>query len=161
MSGENPIDLDPDELAREADRVDLPPENDAGPAPRFELKGEAPAVSTWAAYTPGVSEVVSILVCPGWHLTDQEKESLADALTPVLEDLFPGGLGDPRWAPYFRLVAVAGGIVLSRYDPEAGRFPPLQEPDDQAEGERQERPAPSKPAGTRKPFTTVSSDGGE
>jgi hypothetical protein len=127
---ENPVLVDSDELAAEAERVELPPGEPAAPAgegaaPVFQLVEEPPPAA-WAEITPGIVEAVDLFVCPAWELTAPEKSALADALAPALDQAFPGGIGDERWAPYFRLLIVAGGIVAMRFDRNAGKLKPLR-----------------------------------
>lgn len=94
-----------------------------------------PPPSTWAPICPGAVVVLDTFVMPNWKLTGEEKEALSESLAAVLDDLFPGGIGSERWAPYFRLAFVAGGIVLTRWNREEG-LPPLH-----AEAKEQPEPA--------------------
>lgn len=123
-TGANSVEVDEERIAAEmAAAVEA---SDAGAQPGAPVAAEegAPAPSTWAPMCPGVVAVLDTFVVPNWQLKPEEKDGLAEALAPVLDDLFPGGLGSERWAPYFRLLAVAGGIVLTRWDREKG-LPPL------------------------------------
>lgn len=109
----------------------------AGAAPEQATGAEAqaapvegePQPSSWAPICPAVVFALDVFGMPNWKLKPEEKTALQECLAPVLDDLFPGGLGSERWAPYFRLLAVCGGIVLVRFDPEKG-LPPLHAEDD-------------------------------
>lgn len=128
----NELDVDNDELAAEAAAVPLPSDS----TPQSDVDGAAasgqpdaagtPAPASWAPLTPPIFEAVDLFVCPAWKLTAQEKAALADALAPVLDRLFPGGVSDERWAPYFRLLLVAGGVVAMRYDRTTGKLQPMR-----------------------------------
>lgn len=126
----NPVELDTAALDAEADRLlhDSPP----------ELTGEAPApagqagelvssngLGSWNEVTPGLVAAADVLILPQWQLRDDEKKNLAGALGDVLDQIFPGGMSDARWAPYVRLVAVSIAIVAVRRDPKTGSLPPL------------------------------------
>ncbi len=132
MSGENEVEVDQDAIAAEVAAVELPP--DTSP-PGAGIGGEAgvpgaPALvepaASWIHVTPAIVSGLDLFVCPAWQLTGDEKTALADALAPALDQLFPGGLGAERWAPYFRLLVVAGGIVVLRYDRDTGKLKPLR-----------------------------------
>ena len=118
----NTLDIDPAALAAEADAaVGLQGASFAGspgePVP-------APAES-WAPVVAGMMGLADV-VAPNWELQAEEKSAFADALTPILDQLFPGGFGNEKWAPYVRLVAVSAGIVLVRL--ENGQLRPLRRP---------------------------------
>lgn len=130
---ENELEVDHAALATEAERVELPTDTSA-PGADAPAGGDAPgatippaASESWSAVTPGLIVVLDLVVCPNWELTDDEKTEFGAALVPVLHRLFPGGLGDERWAPYFRLAAVTLAIAASRFDREKFRFKPLRE----------------------------------
>lgn len=127
---ENELEVDHAALAADAAAVPLPENLDA-PGAAAEAGGDAPGAdmappASWAPLTPGLVSAVDLFVCPNWDLQDAEKLELAAALAAVLDQVFPGGLGDERWAPYLRLLIIAGGIVAARYDPDAGRISPLR-----------------------------------
>lgn len=128
----NELDVDQDQLAAEAAAIPVPDDApapgapDQPAAPGVELEPGAPAPSAWAPVTPSIVALLDKLACPAWELTADEKNELAESLAPVLDQVFPGGLGSERWAPYVRLVFVAAGITLARYDAERGKFRPLR-----------------------------------
>ena len=131
MTAENQHDLDLAALAREADAVPLPDTAElvaaTGSSDEPGSPGEPAPSASWAPITPGIVAGVDLFVCPGWKLTDAEKTALADALTPALDQAFPGGLGDEKYASWVRLLIVTGGIVALRYDRDTGRLAPLRE----------------------------------
>lgn len=118
----NAHDIDPAALAAEADAVPLP---ELGPDLGAGQEAAAPPPSPWASMTPGFVEALAVVVLPSWGLAAEEKAAVADALAPVLDDIFPGGLGAERWAPYLRLVLVGASVAAAHRDPETGRWPPL------------------------------------
>lgn len=124
----NELEVGQETLAAEAEGIALPGgaelEQPTSAAPGTELAPAPPA--SWAPITPAIVEGVDLFVCPAWELTADEKRALADALAPALDQLFPGGIGDERWAPYFRVLVVAGGIVALRYDRKSGKLRPLK-----------------------------------
>jgi hypothetical protein len=107
--------------AADAENTGIPVSSSAAAAGAAE-----PVPSSWAPICPAVVQVLDLFVCPNWKLREEERTALEESLAPVLDDLFPGGVGDARWAPYFRLAFVVGGVALSRLDRETGRFPPLR-----------------------------------
>jgi hypothetical protein len=84
----------------------------------------APAES-WAPVVAGMMGLADV-IAPNWELQPAEKDAFADALSPILDQLFPGGFGNERWAPYVRLLAVSAGIVMVRV--ENGQLKPLRAP---------------------------------
>lgn len=137
--GTNRVEVDEARIAAEmAAAANTAPELATGEAPAAQGApvtdpAAPPRESSWAPICPAVVTVLDTFVMPNWQLTADEKAGLGEALAPVLDDLFPGGLGSERWAPYFRLLAVCGGIVLTRYDREKG-LPPLHAEEDAKEG---------------------------
>lgn len=125
------VEVDHADLAAQAEHIELPPDETAAPeAPGAAIAGVpatqvSPQRAPWSALCPGIVSALDLLVCPAWELTDAEKAALADSLGPALDQLFPGGLGDERWAPYFRVLLIAGGIVALRYDPRRRTLKPL------------------------------------
>lgn len=126
----NPVELDTAALDAEADRLL------AGAAPELTqdpTTAAAPGagelvnngLGSWIEVTPGLVAAADVLLLPQWHLRTEEKDQLAGALGSVLDQLFPGGMSDPRWSPYLRLVAVSVAIGVAHRDPETGKFPPL------------------------------------
>ncbi len=132
METGNELDVDQEQLAAEAAALEVP--TDATPPPGGAAPGPDTAAgqidqappSSWAPVTPSIVALLDKLVCPAWELKADEKLELADALAPVLDQVFPGGLGSERWAPYVRLAFVSAGITLARYDGERGKFQPLR-----------------------------------
>lgn len=123
----NTLDIDHDVLTAEAEMAlggrPLP-----GNAPGAFTAGavdNAPPVESWAPVVAGFMGLADV-IAPNWELQDAEKGAFADAVTPILDNLFPGGLGNERWAPYVRLVAVTAGIVMVRV--ENGKLRPLRAP---------------------------------
>jgi hypothetical protein len=124
----NPVELDTIALDAEADRIfaESPIESatatGAGdPVPELGHTG----LGSWNEVTPGLVAAADVLLLPQWHLADEEKAQLAGALGGVLDQLFPGGMNDPRWAPYLRLAAVSVAIVVTHRDPTTGKLPAL------------------------------------
>jgi hypothetical protein len=132
VNGHNTVDVDAAALTAEADSIAAA----AAPALNADTSAQsasdaanteaAPAGASWLPVCPGVVQVLDTFVCPNWKLTTDEKHALAESLAPVLDDLFPGGLGSARWAPYARLAMICGGVVLMRVDRETGKLPPLR-----------------------------------
>lgn len=146
MSKENELDIDQTAIAAEAEAVPLPDhsmpgieEGGAGAPTTSDAPAPMPeAAQSWSSITPGLVVMLDVGLCPNWQLTDQEKHELDGALAATLDQLFPGGIGNERWAPYFRLLAVAVGIAGARFDTDAMRFKPLRKP-------RAAEPAPADP----------------
>lgn len=156
--GTNQHEVDQDRIDAELEAVavpDSPPgASQVGPGPSgagapSDAGQLAPAPSSWAPATPMLVLALDRGVCPNWKLSADEKRELEEALAAVLDQLFPGGMGDERWAPYIRLVAVAGGIAAARF--HEGRFTPLRAPT--VDGEGGEGGASPASAGARQ-FTT-------
>lgn len=121
----NDVELDPVALDAEADRILADPAAVASLSQADQvLTGAAPCES-WSQVTPGIVVAADLLLLPQWNLQQQEKDELSGAIAGVLDQLFPGGMSDARWAPYFRLVAISVAVGVSRRDPETGKFPPL------------------------------------
>ena len=123
----NTLNIDQDELTREAEAAIRTRQAAAAPFPGEDgppADNGAPGES-WAPVVAGFMGLADV-VAPNWELQPPEKNAFADALTPILDQLFPGGFGNERWAPYVRLVAVTAGIVMVRM--ENGRLRPLRAP---------------------------------
>lgn len=86
---------------------------------------EPTAAVSWGAVTPAIIQVVDTLVLPQWNLQQKEKTELSESIGEILDQLFPGGLANEKWAPYIRLTLVSSAIVLTRVDPETKKLPPL------------------------------------
>jgi hypothetical protein len=121
----NPVELDAPLLDAEADRIFSESAAEATTAAADAGGLVNTGQGSWNEVTPGLVAAADVLILPQWHLRDEEKTQLADALGSVLDQLFPGGLSDPRWAPYLRLVAVSVAITVTHRDPITGKFPPL------------------------------------
>ncbi len=157
---ENQVIVENTELAAEAAAIPLPPGDPAAPGapsspgePGDQLAPADQAPSSWASSTPMLVFLIERLAVPNWKLTDQEKGDLGDALAPVLDDLFPGGMGSEKWAPYFRLLAVGASITLARV--HDGKLTPLRAPSSDAPAADPD--ADAKPAGA---FTTLAPGAG-
>lgn len=127
----NTVEIDPPRLDAEADTILREARQADPPAPPVLEPGapaQAPALSSWAGITEGGVVLVDIIVLPQWNLTEREKEALTKATADVLEQLFPGGMDDPRWAPWVRLLSVSVAITMVRRDPATGKFPPIGRP---------------------------------
>lgn len=159
----NQVEIDQAELERELDQIHVPDSSTPGVVDGpsgASLEGAPPAAAgqvsaSWAPVSPAIVQLVDLFVCPAWKLTQQERDALAEALAPALDQLFPGGLGDERWAPYARLAMIAGGIVLSRFDRETGKLAPLRDSARQAAAGPEAEPpvAPSDAAAPGGAFT--------
>lgn len=157
---DNDVNVDNDALAAEAAGIPLPPDatpaGGAAPGPETAPAAidQAPQPSSWASSTPMLVFLIDRLAVPNWKLTDQEKGDLGDALAPVLDDLFPGGMGSEKWAPYFRLLAVGASITLARV--HDGKLTPLRAPSDDEAAPAADPDAEAKTAG---PFMTGGAPG--
>lgn len=122
----NTLEIDHEQLAREAEAA-ISPKLPGGAPPPFGAPAAAPVPESesWAPIVSGLMGLADV-VAPNWDLLPEEKSAFADALTPILDQLFPGGFGNERWAPYVRLAAVSAGIVMVRV--EDGRLKPLRKP---------------------------------
>lgn len=78
----------------------------------------------WDMYMMMAVNVVAKVALPQWNLTDEEKHELTKSTAHILQDLFPGGLSG-RYAPYLRLITVAGVIVITRHKEHGGKLPGL------------------------------------
>lgn len=125
MAAVNVVEVDGAELDREADNVlrGAPPQNDAGAQPGANANAEQ-AGGSWHEITPGLVTLATIVVLPQWGITAEEAGHVSKALADVLEQVFPGGMHNNRWAPWMRLAMVTSGVVLARFDAEVG-FPPI------------------------------------
>jgi hypothetical protein len=121
----NPVELDTVVLDAEADRILAESEGVAAAPGGATLDSGALGQGSWTEVTPGLVAAADVLLLPQWNLREDEKAQLADAIGGVLDQLFPGGMSDPRWAPYLRLVAVSVAITVTHRDPITGKFPPL------------------------------------
>jgi len=88
----------------------------------------------WKPFTDNTVSIVAIVALPQWHLTPDEKGELSASVAGCLGQLFPDGLNG-KWACWFRLVACAGGITLSRMALNNGKIPGF--------GPRRTAPAPA------------------
>lgn len=121
MARGNVVDVDPEALRREADAVAAAaPEPMTGAAPAA-VPAAAPS-GDWRPVADMLVLTLDLAVLPQWNLTAPEKSELAASVDGVLVRLFPGGMDSEQWAPYLRLLAVAGGIVAARAL-ESGKLP--------------------------------------
>lgn len=120
----NPVELDTVALDAEADRIFAEAPIDV-PATATPAELGNTGLGSWIEVTPGLVAAADVLLLPQWHLREDEKSQLAGALGGVLDQLFPGGMSDPRWAPYMRLAAVTVAIVVSHRDPTTGKLPAI------------------------------------
>lgn len=123
----NTLDIDHEALSLEAEMALGGRPTPASAPGGFGATPDANAApgESWAPVVAGFMGLADV-VAPNWELQEPEKAAFADALTPILDQLFPGGFGNERWAPYVRLVAVTAGIVMVRV--ENGRLRPLRAP---------------------------------
>lgn len=131
MPAVNVVEVEPRDLDREADNVlrgappDSAPGAEPGGAPRDDGSANAEqSGGSWAEITPGLVTLATIVVLPQWGITQEEAGHVSKALADVLEQVFPGGMGNSKWAPWIRLAMVSTGVVLARFDAEVG-FPPI------------------------------------
>lgn len=120
----NTVQIDPAALAAEAAAAvaDLPPDLGAEAPPG---EGEATqGAAEWDAFMPGAVSVIAAVVLPQWQLTKDEQRELASSLGQCLAQLFPDGLNG-RYACWFRLIACAGGIAVTRYAANGMQLPPF------------------------------------
>ena len=89
------------------------------PAPVPEYDPNAP--TEWDMYMQIAVEMLANVGLPQWNLNPHEKNELTKSLAHILEQQFPGGLSG-RYAPYLRLITVAGLVCVTRYQ-EHGRLP--------------------------------------
>lgn len=120
----NTLDIDHAALALEAETaVNL--QRAPGGFGSTEPQPAAAPGESWAPVVAGMMGLADV-IAPNWELQPAEKEAFGDALSPILDQLFPGGFGNEKWAPYVRLLAVSAGIVMLRV--ENGRLKPLRAP---------------------------------
>lgn len=140
----NVVEVHAGDLDREADFL-LRAAPGAGPQPESASKsGEQqsstnPSDAGWSDIMPGLITLLSFAVFPQWAFSAEEQAELSKASAEVLEQVFPGGMGNKRWAPWIRLGLVSSGVVLARFHPDDG-FPPL--------GPRREKPVGPEPSST-------------
>lgn len=80
---------------------------------------------SWTKLMEPIFQVVDTLVLPQWNLREEEKAELSASTGQILDQIFPGGLANEKWAPYVRLVAVSCTVILTRIDPETRKLPPI------------------------------------
>lgn len=137
----NSLDVNPEELDSQAQQLALVGpqiEPDPPPAPEPEIELESVALegtveNGWRIVVEQLVTVSDALVFPQWKLQKEEKEVINESLCAILDQIFPGGIGNEKWAPYIRLVLVSGSIVLTRLDPKTRSLPPLGLPEPEPE----------------------------
>lgn len=135
MAAVNVVEVHAGDLDREADNL-LRGASTDGPQPDPSTQhagadsAEKPDAG-WSDITPGVVTLLTFVVFPQWGISPEEQREVSKAAADVLEQVFPGGMANKRWAPWIRLGLVSSGVVLARFDPEVG-FPPI--------GPRREKP---------------------
>jgi hypothetical protein len=137
MSAVNIVDVDPAALDREADAVlGSAPSAEPAPDPQSSESSQSRSGGSWEEMTPGLVTLLTFVVFPQWQISAEEQTHVSKATADVLEQVFPGGMQDARWAPWLRLTLVCAGVALARFDAESG-FPPL--------GPRVEKPVTPEP----------------
>lgn len=132
----NPIEVDEQALAAEADRIlsDLPPPaaaNDQAPAIAGEGLDAEPTLeqiqAAAAGYETGAFLIVSKaadVLAPAWGITSDERKALSGSIAFAMAAWFPDHQLPPK---YMALLAVAGSLYAiadSRRDPSTGKLKP-------------------------------------
>jgi hypothetical protein len=119
------------------------PEEAPAPGQAVEPQPAVDPIEAWRPFIAGgVVPLTANLILPQWDLTDAEQREVAEALSCCLAQLFPDGL-EGKYACWFRLVAAAGGIVVTRYVQGGGTLPGIGPPKPKAA----EKPAPKREGG--------------
>ncbi len=96
------------------------------PSDGAPLAPEAPApvdpVANWRAFVTPTTAMIATGILPQWEISQAEQQGFSDALSECLAQLFPDGL-DGKYACWFRLVAVTGGVVAVRAMQNGGKLP--------------------------------------
>lgn len=110
-----------------------------------KAEGAAPAPGTPTPTSPTADEwrmpvmagiELFAAQAPNWTIEGEHKQMVADALTQILNDLWPGGLGNiDQWGPYAKLAFAAGAIALANFDWSTRKLKPLQRPQPEKEKE--------------------------
>jgi hypothetical protein len=140
----NAVDVDPGQIAAELGAL----EHETAPPPDASVRladPNAPAGSVdWDQALGGAMEMLARVVAPNWELEAEEKQVIAQQGSIVLEAFFPNFQPEQKWVMLCVFVITAGGIVMKRYDDDAGAFRPLRK-----KSAKVPEPAPAKssPAG--------------
>ncbi len=140
MSADNPVELDPAQLAAEADAVDVPdetPPGAAGEAPPAAPGGEGGELTfdqaeALAASYEGAAFVLydqaATIVAPNWQVTRDEKRALAHSTAVALALWFPDQQLPPKYVALLTLAGTFYAITDARRDPATGQLRPLRAP---------------------------------
>jgi len=105
------------EAEKQAILAGVPPQAEPGAAPAAptmtEDQAQQIAEQNWLPVLSGALPMLAVSVFPQWQLQPAELDGFGKALAGCLEQLFPGGMGG-RYACWFRLVAITGGIIVTR-----------------------------------------------
>lgn len=148
-SAVNAVDVDRDAIASELAELaaDAAPAEPA--AQGADQAATAPGVD-WDQALAAAVEMFARVVAPNWELEEGEKQVLATQGAAVLNAFFPNFQIEQKWVVLGFFAITAGGIVMKRYDDEAGAFKPLRkskpkrrEEEPAAEPEQARRAPPS------------------
>lgn len=131
MSGQgaNTVDVDPAQLAADAERAvaaSLAADAAAapGPAPGDQVDAAAPVVESWRPLIEGLTPTVRMTVFAQWNIPANLEGEFVNSLTLTLDTLLPGGL-EGKYAGIARLLVCSCGIVFVNYSANGGKLPPL------------------------------------
>lgn len=127
--GANTVDVDPAQLAADAERaVAASLAQDAAaapdPAPGGQGDAAAPVVDSWRPLIEGLTPTVRMTVFVQWQIPANLEGEFINSLTMTLDALLPGGMSG-KYAGIARLLVCCAGITFINYSANGGSLPPL------------------------------------
>ncbi len=163
VSGENMVDIEPQNLAAEAAAVEIPDQPGAPPAPApggegagaiaaaeltmEQLQSKVPA---WKPGTDLIANTLADVIAPNWRVTREERDQVSGAFALALAAWFPDDVIPIKYLVLMNVGASIWNLAATRRDPNTGKFIPLRlaPPPDSAKTATPAAPAPSGPAST-------------
>ena len=139
VSGENLVDIEPNNLAAEVAAVEIPEQAGAPPAPAAapgesiataaaeltmeQLQANVPA---WKPGTDLIANTLADVVAPNWRITREEREQVSGAFALALSAWFPDDVIPIKYLVLMNVGASLWNLAASRRDPNTGKFIPLR-----------------------------------
>jgi len=129
MSGENIVDVDPQAIEGELLlKGEGPQQSDAQPNQQDQAQADQPdgMEMDWRLPLGMLVGLFANHVAPNWQVSDQEQAAVVDIGAKTLAAFFPDVRIEGKWAALTVCCMTVGGVVMSRFDVQAGKLRPLR-----------------------------------
>lgn len=141
VSGDNLVDIEPQNLAAEAASVEIPAEPAGAPAPATPGAEAAPvaaaaaeltmeqlqaSVPAWKPGTDLIANTLADVIAPNWRITREERDQVSGAFALALAAWFPDDVIPIKYLVLMNVGASLWNLAASRRDPTTGKFIPMR-----------------------------------